>query len=46
MPKALPKEFRRDLIAVMRQPAWKREATLAHIAIDFGVSLGLFAAVR
>jgi hypothetical protein len=46
MPKAFPKEFCRDVIAVMRQAAWKREATLAHIAIDFEVSLGLFAAVR
>ena len=34
MAKAFPKEFRRDVIAVAR----KREATLAQICKDFGVS--------
>jgi len=34
MPKAFPKEFRRDVIAVAR----KREAPLSQIAKDFGVS--------
>jgi transposase len=35
MPKAFPKEFRRDVIAVAR----KREAPLSQIAKDFGVSI-------
>jgi len=35
MPKAFPKEFCRDVIAMAK----KREATLAQIAKDFGVSL-------
>ena len=34
MPKAFPLEFRRDVVAVAR----KREAPLAQIAKDFGVS--------
>ncbi|MEA2579133.1 MAG: putative transposase [Actinomycetota bacterium] len=34
MPKALPLEFRRDVVAVAR----KREAPLSRIAKDFGVS--------
>lgn len=34
MPKALPVEFRRDVVAVAR----KREATLTQIAKDFGIS--------
>ena len=34
MPKAFPKEFRRDVIAVAR----KREVPLARVAKDFGVS--------
>lgn len=34
MPKAFPPEFRRDVVAVAR----KREAPLAQIAKDFGVS--------
>ena len=39
MPKAFPKEFRRDVIAVMRQGAWKREGSLVQVAKDFGVSV-------
>ena len=35
MPKAFPKEFRRDVIAVAR----KREAPLVQVARDFGVSI-------
>lgn len=34
MPKAFPPEFRRDVVAVAR----KREASLAQIAKDFGIS--------
>ncbi len=34
MPKAFPKEFRRDVIAVAR----KREGSLVQVAKDFGVS--------
>ena len=34
MPKAFPKEFRDDVVAVARQ----REAPIARIAKDFGVS--------
>jgi transposase len=34
MPKAFPVEFRNDVVAVAR----KREATLAQIAKDFGIS--------
>jgi len=34
MPKAFPKEFRRDVIAVVR----KREGSLVQVAKDFGVS--------
>ena len=34
MPKAFPKEFRRDVIAVAR----KREGSLVQMAKDFGVS--------
>jgi transposase len=34
MPKALPLEFRNDVIAVAR----KREAPIAQIAKDFGIS--------
>jgi transposase len=34
MPKAFPKEFRRDVIAVAR----KREGSLVQAAKDFGVS--------
>ena len=39
MPKAFPMEFRRDVIAVMRQAAWKREGSLVQVAKDFGVSV-------
>jgi transposase len=35
MPKAFPKEFRRDVIAVAR----KREGSLAQVAKDFGISI-------
>lgn len=35
MPKAFPKEFRRDVIAVAR----KREGSLVQVAKDFGVSI-------
>ena len=34
MPKAFPREFRRDVIAVAR----KREAPISQIARDFGIS--------
>jgi transposase len=34
MPRAFPEEFRRDVVAVAR----KREAPLAQIARDFGIS--------
>lgn len=34
MPKAFPEEFRRDVVAVAR----KREAPIAQIAKDFGIS--------
>jgi transposase len=34
MPKAFPPEFRRDVVAVAR----RREASLAQIAKDFGIS--------
>ena len=34
MPKAFPEEFRRDVVAVAR----KREAPIAQIARDFGIS--------
>jgi transposase len=34
MPKAFPKEFRRDVVAVAR----KREAPISQIARDFGIS--------
>ena len=34
MPKALPEEFRRDVVAVAR----RREAPIAQIAKDFGIS--------
>ena len=39
MPKAFPMEFRRGVIAVMRQGAWKREGSLVQVAKDFGVSV-------
>ena len=35
MPKAFPEEFRRDVVAVAR----RREAPIAQIAKDFGVSV-------
>ncbi len=34
MPKAFPPEFRRDVVAVAR----KGEASVAHVAKDFGIS--------
>lgn len=36
MPKAFPKEFRDDVVAVAR----KREAPIAQVAKDFGISEG------